>query len=237
MKSRVLKAIVQAKSMMRNQLPSQSSQDKLTTVGFKSISKARTHLDRYEDSLIGKKGQIAAFYDPNDHVIFFNKKMMLDMTEKMICEIFIHELLHAISNHSVERKNDRLVLLSGLKRQIFYGQKYYCIFKSLNEGFVQYLCNDILGDKSETYKNEAIFAEKLAEITGKGTLMKAFIGNDGSFVEMIEEKFGKERFVEACDLLDKGNYIGAGRLFETKREIGLGQEYQMSNFQCLIKSK
>ena len=46
-----------------------------------------------------------------------------------------HELLHAVSDHSVSKKKSAIIYKSGLKIQYYIDGQETCHFKGLNEGF------------------------------------------------------------------------------------------------------
>ncbi|MDO8513458.1 MAG: hypothetical protein Q7S37_03070 [bacterium] len=185
--------------------------EKIFTVKIKPLKNGT--LSRFGKESFGKEFRTLAFYDPNKHIIYFNVKFINKADGKLVHEILIHELIHAISDHSTIKIPGLTILKSGLKRQFFTKKKDGCDCKALNEGLVQYLCNKVIGRQSLSYRYEVEFITKLISLVGEETLIEAFVSDDVSiFEDKIDERFGREKFSDVCRKLDQGKYTIALRI-------------------------
>lgn len=185
---------------------------KLATVKIKTL-KEKGLCRRYNGrNVFGEKYQALALYDPNKHTIFYNAKALKKYSKMVVKEVIVHELIHAVSDHSFIRIKDGLILKSGLKKQ--YSCDKNCKFMALNEGLVQFLSNQILDRESLAYKGEVNFVKKIMKLVGEENMTDAFLCKDeANYLNIIDRLFGINQFTRASQSLDQKNFTQAFKLF------------------------
>ncbi len=187
---------------------------KLHDVGINTISKRNKRLDNFGREYQKLIHKTVAFYDPNEHIVFLNINILVKMPDSLAEEVLVHEFIHAIGNHSMKKTKHKIVLYSGLKRQIFHRGASFTRFQALNEGYVQYICNNLSKRVSDTYINEYNFVKKLINIFGEQAIDEAFMGDEENFVSLVENTLGFEKFELACRRLDNKEYKKAWEVFK-----------------------
>lgn len=219
MRSRIDVAFFKAKTMIRNHNFDQTIIKRLEMVTVRSITKKMAN-DRYDKAAQEKIRQTVAFYDPNENIIFINRERLLRLETGEIIEVFVHELMHAISCHWSFRNDNELVLFSGLKRQYFKSGRQCTKFVALNEGFVQYMANLVLGSQTDAYQKEVEFARLIVGLIGEESLRDGFFAQKiDQLQENVELTLGWKRFELACERLDRGDYTRAQRLIITPERV------------------
>lgn len=163
--------------------------------------------------------RIPAFYDPNKDTVYINEPLSRELDKQLLTDIFHHELIHAIGDHSITEKEAEVTYKSGLKLQVVRGRKEYSYFKGLNEGFVQYLSNQITGKRQnpQAYRREVAIVGQLVEKIGLTVFWQAFFYDQLSpLYQQAELKLGKGSLRKIDARMNKGNYRGAWRLLAGK---------------------
>lgn len=212
--------------VLRLQLPDRC-RDKLSDVKIDAIDRNKNnHLKKFGREYQKLIRQTVAFYDPNENVIFINKKKIITLPDNQVREILVHEFIHAISNHSAKKDKRQVILYSGLKKQTFSKFGNTTQFQSLNEGYVQYLCNNLLGYASQTYFHDYQFVKLVIGLIGEQSVFNAFIYNNVTDFELqIDHYVSAKQFSLACSYLDDGHYPRALDILKNIKQPQSSPEY------------
>lgn len=167
------------------------------------------------DQYRSRTAKVPAYYNPNNHSIHINLSVIERAPESLVENIYYHELVHAASHHSKFMMDDKKVLKSGLKVQIWDDDDTQrTLHRNLNEGMTQYIANSYTQGGS-AYKNEVAIIGKLIQKIGMSELRAAYFGAD---IDKLEEKvrvtLGEGVFQELSVLVDEKQYEAAEVLLD-----------------------
>lgn len=153
------------------------------------------------------KNRVPAYYNPNNHTIYFNRAILNTLSETTIYNICYHELLHAISCHQSYDTTTATVFQSGIKMEFYSGGPYRCVNRGLNEGIVQYLTNVHTHTYEHAYKNEVYLVAQAISFIGLDPFLTAFFEGEVSVLESsFDEVFGQGAFTDFARAIDNKDY-------------------------------
>lgn len=163
--------------------------------------------DHYYRSRASKASRVPAYYNPNSHSIHLNLQVLEAANERLIENIYYHELVHAASNHTRTHKENLKILKSGLKVQVWdESERQITLNRSLNEGVTQYFANTYTAG-GPAYKNEVKIIGRLIRKIGLRELKNAYFG---PAIDELERKvnatLGDNTFETLSELVDTKEY-------------------------------
>lgn len=169
--------------------------------------------DNYYRSRVSKTSRVPAYYNPNSHSIHLNLTVLEAANEKLIENIYYHELVHAASNHTRIQKENLKILKSGLKVQVWDETNHQITQnRSLNEGVTQYFANTYTSG-GPAYKNEVKIIGRLVRKIGLRELKNAYFG---PAIDGLEHKvnvtLGDDTFETLSEIVDNKEYERAMNL-------------------------